>query len=58
MVKTTKTFKISKQTKRMCAAIGVDAHERGAWRRMFIDAQVCAEEARKIKLKEKNLGEE
>lgn len=42
--KPTKNFRISQQTKRLCATI-VDAHARGAFRRAMIDAQIVASEA-------------
>ncbi len=38
----TKTFKLSKTTKRMMATI-VDAHARGHFKRMMIDAQLESE---------------
>lgn len=42
MNKPTKTFKLSKTTKRMMATI-LDAHARGHFKRMMIDAQLEAE---------------
>lgn len=41
-MKPTSTFKISKQTKRFMATF-VDAHARGHFKRMMIDAQLAAQ---------------
>lgn len=52
MLKPTDKFKLSKQTKRMMANI-VDAHERGAFKRAMIQAQLQSE----IRPKERKRGE-
>lgn len=41
-MKPNSTFKLSKQTKRFMATF-VDAHERGHFKRMMIDAQLSAQ---------------
>jgi HEPN domain-containing protein len=47
-MKPTSTFKLSKQNKRFLATV-VDAHARGHYKRMLIDAQLASE----IKIKDK-----
>ena len=42
-MKPTKTFKMLKQTKRYAALI-TDAHERGAFKRAMIDAQLASQQ--------------
>jgi hypothetical protein len=42
--KTTKSFRLSKQAKRLCATI-VDAHARGEFRRAMIQAELQGSEA-------------
>lgn len=42
--KPTKSFRLSKQAKRLCATI-VDAHARGEFRRAMIQAELIASEA-------------
>ena len=42
-MKPTKTFKISKQTKRFAAGI-INAHERGAFKRAMINAQLSSQQ--------------
>ena len=44
MIKPTKTFRLSKQAKRLCATI-VDAHARGEFRRAMIQAELVSAEA-------------
>lgn len=50
-----KNFKMRRSTK---IALGLrsfkDAHERGAFKRMMIDAQLCEESARRAALKSKD----
>jgi hypothetical protein len=51
-MKTTSSFRLNKQAKRFLALI-VDAHERGAYRRALIDAQVSSQSQQRSKAKEK-----
>jgi hypothetical protein len=41
-MKPTKTFKLSKTTKRMMALMGGSADSRHQFKRMMIDAQLCS----------------
>ena len=56
MIKTDKNFKLSKYSKRRIATI-VDPHQRGAYKRMLIEAEAAE---RKVKLAKvsKNQGED
>jgi len=50
-MKPTSTFKMRAQTKRFLALSKFkDAHDRGAFKRMMIDAQLAAEAAARAKL--------
>lgn len=50
-MKPTSSFKMSKQTKRFLALLPFkDAHERGAFKRSSIQAQLAAEASSKMKL--------
>jgi hypothetical protein len=42
MLKPNKTFKLSKTTKRMMALMGGPAEGRNQFKRMMIDAELCA----------------
>lgn len=50
-MKTSGTFKINKQTKRyMALGKFKDEHDRGHFKRMMIEAQVAAEQAKHMKI--------
>ena len=58
-MKPNKDYRMSKSAKRTLANF-TDAHQRGNWKRMLIDAELSEKEARQAKLKDKfkNLGDE
>jgi len=53
MLKPSKTFVLSKSTKRMLANF-VNPHERGAWKRAMIDAELASKVVIKPEKKDRN----
>lgn len=52
-----KDYRMSKPTKVMLANFP-DAHKRGEWKRLMIQAELAEKAARAAKLKDKNQGDE
>lgn len=53
-----KNFRMKPETKSMLGLGSFkDAHDRGAWKRAMIDAQLCEESARRAALKSKDTGD-
>ena len=55
-MKTNGTFKLSKSTKRVLATM-TDAHSRGDYKRLMIDAEVSLAKAKLAKIKTNKTGE-